>query len=79
MFVQVVAAQAVQKRLTTCDEARSKTLSTQRALTVKMQSKSGVTRYACCWLIGWLAGWLVDWLCGWVVKYVGWLVGWVVG
>eukprot|EP00904_Undaria_pinnatifida_P002449 jgi/Undpi1/12204/HiC_scaffold_5.g01880.m1 len=44
---QVVAAQAVQKRLTTCDEARSKTLSTQRALTVKMQSKSGVTR--CAW------------------------------
>ncbi|CAM9990966.1 unnamed protein product, partial [Ectocarpus fasciculatus] len=41
---QVVAAQAVQKRLTTCDEARSKTMSSQRALTVKMQSKSGVTR-----------------------------------
>lgn len=41
---QVVAAQAVQKRLTNHDEARSKTMSSQRALTVKMQSKSGVTR-----------------------------------
>lgn len=40
----MVAAQGVQKRLTMCDEARSKTLAAQRALTVKMQSKSGVTR-----------------------------------
>lgn len=43
-LVKVVAAQTVQKRLTACDEARSKTLSTHRALTVKMQGKSGVTR-----------------------------------
>lgn len=44
--MKVVAAQAVQKRLTTCEEARSKCLATQRAVSVKMQSKSGVTRSA---------------------------------
>lgn len=42
---QVVAAQAVQRRLTAAEEARSKTKSTKRALTLKMQSKSGVTRW----------------------------------
>lgn len=42
---QVVAAQAVQKRLTNHDEARSKNLPSQRALTAKIQSKFGVTRY----------------------------------
>ncbi|CAM9743033.1 unnamed protein product, partial [Choristocarpus tenellus] len=41
---QVVAAQGVQKRLTMCEEARSKVMAAQRALMVKMQSKSGVAR-----------------------------------